>query len=195
MKWPGVEPVTCRAMTLREVRAAKPIASGYRSERVFELERAHGEDRVTWTLREKSLERALNKVYDSGSVDEWLPLYTESAGPDAFQFVGAYEGEDLIGLATWTRTEWNNSLWLADIRVRPERRRRGAGSGLLTHLRGEATARKCRGIRVETQTTNYAAVSFYLSHGFRIAGFDDHLYTNLDYRAGEVALFLYWENS
>jgi ribosomal protein S18 acetylase RimI-like enzyme len=48
---------------------------------------------------------------------------------------------------------------------------------------------------VETQSTNYPALSFYRKHGFRVAGFNDRLYTDDDLEDGEVALFLFWQRT
>jgi ribosomal protein S18 acetylase RimI-like enzyme len=183
-----------RGLTLLEVRASAPIPSGYTSDSIFRLIREAGNaDGLRWRLREERLSRPITKSYDEGAVDEWLPLYTDTASVNALRFLGAYRGPELVGLATWTATDWNNALWLVDIRVHTDHRRHGIGSILIQSLQQEAAEAGRRGIRVETQTTNETAIRFYLKHGFEVSGFDDHLYTNRDLERGEVGLFLFWQ--
>jgi ribosomal protein S18 acetylase RimI-like enzyme len=133
------------------------------------------------------------KVYDHGDVDDWLDNYQEAAEPGSMRFIGAFDSNRLVGLATWTHSRWNNTLWLADIRVKSDRKRTGAGSRLMKWLQEEATKAGARGIRLETQITNYPAIRFYRKHGFEPSGLDDHLYSNEDLAKQEVALFLFWE--
>jgi len=84
-------------------------------------------------------------------------------------------------------------MWLLDIRVREDVRRRGVGASLLGHLQQVAGRQRLRGILVETQSNNFPAVRFYQKQGFELVGFNDHLYTNDDTGRDDVALFLFWE--
>lgn len=185
--------LTCRALTLPQVRALPRIPSGYSSDFVYAVTRVSDGDGTNWSLRPQRAARVVTKVYDDGAVDDWLDSYQEAAEPGSMRFIGAFRGEELLGLATWTHSRWNNTLWLADIRVRSAERRTGAGSRLMAQVKARAKSAGMRGIRVETQNTNYPAVQFYRRHGFVLSGIDDHLYTNADLTNGEVALFLFWE--
>jgi ribosomal protein S18 acetylase RimI-like enzyme len=183
----------CRVLTLPEVRRLPRVPSGYDTDLVYRVRRDLGPQQIGWSLHEERLAQPFSKVYDQGDVDDWLNSYEESAGRGAMRFIGAFDGPDLIGLATWTHSAWNSSIWLADIRVKRERRRSGAGSALLSCVKTETTKARFRGIRVETQITNYPAIQFYRRHGFIPCGLDDHLYSNRDLAIQEVALFLFWE--
>ncbi|HEX6507570.1 MAG TPA: GNAT family N-acetyltransferase [Chloroflexota bacterium] len=144
-------------------------------------------------MSEELLPRRFRKVYDDGAVDDWLSSYSEALSLDSVRFAGAFADERLVGLATWATQEWNNCLWLVDIRVRGNTQRGGAGTRLIEMVKDEARRTTARGIRVETQTTNMPAIRFYLACGFRITGFDDHLYSNRDLDEQEIGLFLFWE--
>jgi GNAT superfamily N-acetyltransferase len=183
----------CRALTLSDVRRLPRIPSGYDTDVVYRVHRELGPPQLGWSLLEECLPQPFSKVYDVGDVDEWLNSYEESAGHGAMRFIGAFDGSDLIGLATWTHSAWNNTIWLADIRVDRKRRRSGTGSVLLSCVQTETVKARVRGIRVETQITNYPAIQFYRRHGFIPCGLDDHLYSNRDLTTQEVALFLFWE--
>jgi ribosomal protein S18 acetylase RimI-like enzyme len=185
--------ISIREVTLREIRRLPRIPSGYVTDRVFRLAREVGSGEFSWTLREEKLAHPLKKVYDDGDVDDWLESYAETEGASSMKFAGAFDATTLLGLVTWSHSRWNDTLWLADIRVRPERRRSGAGSHLVRRVQAEAAAVSTRGIRLETQITNYPAIKFYRKHGFIPAGVDDHLYSNRDLEKQEVALFMFWE--
>jgi ribosomal protein S18 acetylase RimI-like enzyme len=188
-------PILFRDLTLRDVRRLPRIPSGYVTDRVFQLTREVGSGQFGWTLREERLARPLEKVYDDGDVDDWLGSYTETEGESSMRFTGAFDSESLLGLATWSHSRWNNTLWLADIRVRSDRRHAGTGSHLIRRIQSEASALNTRGIRLETQISNYPAIQFYRKHGFVPAGVDDHLYSNRDLEKQEIALFMFWERT
>jgi ribosomal protein S18 acetylase RimI-like enzyme len=185
--------IRCRELRIDEVRAAPPIPSGYTATSSYRLQRTARDEGPTWSLLEVPRAGPFRKEYDDGTFDTWMESYAEACQIDAFRFVGAFAGHELVGLATWLHYAWNRSLWLADIRVREAVRRSGAGSALVDWLKGETGRSRARGIRVETQTTNVPAIRFYRKHGFEISGFDDHLYENADYERQEIALFLFWE--
>lgn len=185
--------IRCRNLTLREVRALPRIPSGYVTNRVFRVFREVTESSMNWRLHEEELVRPLEKQYDTGSVDDWLDSYEEAADPTAMRFTGAFAGSRVVGIMTWKRVSWNNTLWLADLRVKAEGRRSGTGSQLIAYLQREAVKVRARGVRLETQVTNYPAIRFYQKHGFVPSGLDDHLYSNRDIDMQDVALFLFWE--
>lgn len=182
-------------MRLREVRQVPPIASGYVTDRVYRLRREETTGVLGWTLEEERLSHNLVKQYDSGRPNEWLATYSDAGTPEELRFVCAFRDGRAEGLLTWRALEWNGSLWLVDIRVREAGRRSGVGSALVRFLQAMARESNARGIFLETQITNFPAVRFYRKHGFDIAGFNDHLYSNHDIARQEVALFLFWERT
>lgn len=185
--------IVCKPLSLRELRRLPPIASGFSTDRVFCLERRGQGTTCWWRLHETELSTPFHKQYDRGSPDEWLASYLDTARLEDLHFVAAWIGQQVVGILTWQYLAWNNTVWLIDVRVTEAARRTGAGSALMNDLRGIARQRRARGITVETQINNYAAICFYLKHGFQIAGFDDHLYTNHDLADQDVAIFLFWE--
>lgn len=185
--------IACRRLSLAEVRRLEPIRSGYKTERVFRLERHSDHRGISWQLRAVRLPTPYRKLYDSGRLDEWLESYEETARPEELSFAVALVGGEVAGLVTWRTLKWNNTLWLVDIRTQERLRRSGIGSALLGYVKNMATQERVRGISVETQINNYPAVCFYQKHGFEVAGFNDHLYTNRDVETQDVAVFLFWE--
>jgi ribosomal protein S18 acetylase RimI-like enzyme len=178
-------------MSLKDVRRLPPMPSEYVTDRVFRLDLRERADGKEWRLETESLATPLHKRYDEGTVAEWLEA-NEDAGPQRdLRFLAAVVGRVPRALVTWRAVPWNQTLWLVDIRTAPEWQRRGLGTGLIERLKETARELRLRGITVETQTTNYPAVSFYRKQGFTIAGLHERLYTNSDVEVGEVALFLF----
>jgi len=186
--------IHCRELTVQQVRRIAVISSHFTTNRVFRLERQSRTDGVTWRLQEQELPVPFSKEYDSGEPDRWLPTYTGSVPLLDLHFVGVERDGRIDGLLTWCAQEWNNSVWLVDIRVRQEAQRAGLGTILINDLQKITRRRGARGILVETQINNFPAVSLYRRCNFQIAGFNDHLYTNRDLREQNVALFLFWES-
>ena len=66
--------------------------------------------------------------------------------------------------------------------------RLGIGSKLIAYVKERAKVLGVRAITLETQTSNYPAVQFYLKHGFQLVGFNTISYSNEDVEKGEVRL-------
>lgn len=181
------------ALTLDQVRSLPPMPSGYETDRVYRLEKRARKDAVEWALKGVRLEHPFRKRYDDGVSGEWLESYADAGSPESLRFLGATQDENVLGVATWTVSEWNASVWLVDIRVRADYRGTGVGTALVHALRERCGKEGLRGIFVETQICNYPAMRFYRRCGFEISGFNDHLYTNADLVDQDVAVFLYLE--
>src|SRR5947209_337620 len=97
-----------------DVRAMSPIPSRFQTDRVYRLQQRAERGGVTWSLREERLQQPFQKEYDSGQFGEWIEPYLEVAPLDELNFVAAKRGYEIVGLLTWQRVEWNDTLWLLD---------------------------------------------------------------------------------
>ena len=78
-------------------------------------------------------------------------------------------------------------LW--DLRVEPDHRRRGIGSGLFQQVVEWAVRRDCTQLKIETQNVNVAACRFYAAQGCYLGGHQRHVYP--DPVSDEVMLLWY----
>jgi len=99
-----------------------------------------------------------------------LELLDESlAGEEDYQFLGAYDGEDLAGFACWGRTPGTRGTcdlyWIV---VDPTRQHRGIGTQLLNAVEHRLLGEGCRLIVVETSSQDdYAPTrAFYERRGY-----------------------------
>jgi len=176
-------------MSLEDLRSLEIFASSYRTDRYLRLEMEGGDPAKMWRLVPAQLPRPVTKVLDGGGVQALLELYGEAS---QLHFVGAVADSELIGLATWRMEHWNHMLWLCDIRVREEKRSHGVGSRLMEALHWSALREDAGGIMLETQNLNLAAIEFYRTRGFEVAGINTRLYPGADRSdPWEVALYMH----
>lgn len=97
-------------------------------------------------------------------------LLAESlAGDDDYRFLGAYDGDDLVGYACWGPTPGTTGTadlyWIV---VEASRQGRGIGSTLLAAVEARLQADSCRLVVVETSSRDdYAATrAFYERRGY-----------------------------
>jgi streptothricin acetyltransferase len=86
---------------------------------------------------------------------------------------------------------WNGYARIDNILVDAKLRRAGVATALLHHAVDWCKGRGLPGLMLETQNNNVAACKLYERFGFRLGGFDVHLYGTLA-APGEIALFWYW---
>ena len=101
--------------------------------------------------------------------------YDYDAMQDNSVFLGAYDGGKCIGLAI-LQDAWMKYMYLFDLKVSREYRRRGLGTALMEKAREVALARGYRGLYTQAQDNNLTACLFYLSQGFFIGGLDTQVY-------------------
>lgn len=90
--------------------------------------------------------------------------------------VGAYDGDKCVGLAIFEHN-WNKYLYLMDLKVSGDYRKKGIAGQLLKAGQELAKELDYRGIYTVGQDNNLAACKFYLKSGFVIGGFN-----TMDYR-------------
>lgn len=161
---------------------------GYWTNARYVVTKFESAETITIQLQLVTLDSPRRKQYDPID-DETLQRYTQVAQA-GFSF-GAYDEEQLIGLALAEPHEWNKSLWVWEFHVAETHQRRGLGRRLMEALADKATAAGLRIIVCETQNTNMPAINFYWAVGFAIEGVDVSYYTNDDLLPDrEVAVFM-----
>jgi ribosomal protein S18 acetylase RimI-like enzyme len=98
-----------------------------------------------------------------------------------------------VGLLMIIVPSWTNAAEITDFAVDRAARRRGAGRALLEAATAWAREHRHIALWVEPRADNGDAIEFYLKNGFRISGFNDHLYSNSDDEPGQQTLYLHLE--
>jgi GNAT superfamily N-acetyltransferase len=114
-------------------------------------------DVPTWS-REGSGEHTV-----TGVIDHWLPVVDGGAA-----FLGAFDGDRLLGLVIVDGAFQPGTAWLAFLYVSREHRRRGVASALWSAAEGMALSAGAASIYVSAVPSG-SAVGFYLSRGCELA--------------------------
>jgi GNAT superfamily N-acetyltransferase len=137
------------------------------------LEAIPGETAMTLTAR--PVETPFVKDYDQNEGNHptgWPSRFDMSS----WARFAAYDGGTIAGGAViaWRSKELDllgrgdEIATLFDIRVAADKRRTGVGAALFDAAEAWARARACRGLAVETQSTNVGACRFYVQRGCRL---------------------------
>lgn len=92
--------------------------------------------------------------------------------------------EEIIGFIDAQPRFWQNLLWISNLVIHHQYRRRGLGTMLLKSAARWAQDRNLHQLMLELQTKNYPAISFALKHGSQFCGYNERYYPN-----GDIALF------
>jgi ribosomal protein S18 acetylase RimI-like enzyme len=95
----------------------------------------------------------------------------------------------VVGVAAADAVEWNRTVQVEYLFVRPDVRGQGIGRELMSSVMIFARDVQASCVWLETQNVNYLAVQFYQRLGFRLCGVNDRWYGLGLPQSAEVALF------
>jgi ribosomal protein S18 acetylase RimI-like enzyme len=102
---------------------------------------------------------------------------------------GAYDGQELVGVALASPQEWNHTLWVWEFHIAAAWQRRGVGRRLMAAVVDQASRAGFRAVVCETQNTNVPAINFYKKQGFVFDGSRLTLHAGSEIET-EVAIFM-----
>lgn len=103
-------------------------------------------------------------------------------------FVGAYDGDECIGLAVLQHAMLKY-MYLYDLKINADYRGKHIGAMLIEKSKEVALEQGYRGIYTQGQDNNLGACLFYLKNGFAIGGLDTHVYTGTSQEGKSDILF------
>ena len=155
------------------------------AEAVAGIDTSFTTDRVYRFAREKTGFGFALALLTRTPLTKSYPLPKVDPGEGAF--VAEADG-GVVGFAQVEPPAWNGRAAVAHLYVSAAHRGQGLGAVLLEALAEHAGAAGARCLWAETQNVNYAAVQFYLAHGFYLCGLDQSFYDPVEL-PGEIALF------
>lgn len=164
-----------RPATPEDKRAIAALDNSFTTDTVIEV--TVSED--GFRLRTVPVDPPLRKVY---------PEHDDDPEGNAHLIV-AHDGSGPCGVITFVHQEWNNRLWIADLRVSPAHRGRGIGRELMERALARGRELGAHTAGLEVTSINAPAVRAYRRLGFTVTGLDSALYTGT-VSEGECALFM-----
>jgi len=181
-----------RPLTLVCIPRLQEIRADYVSDRYLRVIKTGEKLEVGFALQVEELEEPFRSQGLSIIREKDKELIKSHMDGQSLQLV-VEEDRRLMGLLDVQIESWRRVARVWNLLIDEEYRRQGIGTELMKKAKEFAREKDCRAMTVETQTTNWPALNFYLKMGFQICAVDDHFYTNHDLERKEVALFLYQE--
>ncbi len=181
-------PVTVRTAGETDLSALTRLDLTYPTDRILALERSGEPPEHKFALRWRNRVPAPMAVYATYTIDR---LREALSGADVF-LVADVDGE-VAGLLILNVPEWTDAAEITDLAVDIAFRRVGAGRALVDAAADWTRGSGLRALWVEPRADNHAAISFYVSLGFRLSGFNDRLYSNTDHEDGKPTVYLHLE--
>lgn len=168
------------SITLRE------LMSGYTSPAIYQVTKSEDEEHTVISMELENLETSYVKQwnYTNDELDQYRKLLKEGLS------IGAYVGDELVGIAITEKKTWNRTLWVWEFHVHHDYHNKGIGRQMMEQLVVIGRKVGCRVIVCETQNTNVPAIRFYRKVGFEVGAIDLSYYTNSDMINFEVAVFM-----
>jgi len=151
----------------------------YQTSGYWDLSVREGAQSAAFSLRLRRFSAPVEKTFDF----TLAPAYFRPC-----EVLGIYENGVLAGLIEIHGEDWNSRMRITELLVFEPFRGKGLGGELLEAAKAKAKAAGCRGMVLETQSCNVAAIACYQKHGFRFIGLDATCYTNDDIGKREIRL-------
>lgn len=148
------------------------------SDYVWQLELRRETGQASANFREVRLPRSIEVRYPhdpSLLADDWMRR--------DLVLVALYDGSP-IGYLCAIEERASSMVWVTDIIVAPDQRRKGAASALLTAAQAWASERGLRRIILQMQSKNQGCIRLVQKFGYDFCGYNDQYYPTQD-----VALF------
>lgn len=175
-----------KILTHLEADEFRQLNQGYSSSEKYVVEKNETVETIVLSLLLMTLEQPYIKqgVTDETDIKRLPEVIAQGLS------IGAFDGDQIVGLALAEAQHWNRSLWVWQFEVLENYRRKGVGRQLMDSLAEKARQTGLRIIVCETQNTNVPAISFYRKAGFSVEGIDLSYYTNNDIDEFEVTIFM-----
>src|SRR5947208_5272693 len=178
--------VVVRPATEAHLPALTRLDLTYPTDRVLTLERSGEPPEHTFALRWRNRVPAPMAVYASYTIDRLRDALSR-----ADLLLVAEIDCEVVGLLILIVPACTDAAEISDLAVDIAFRRLGAGRALVDAAAEWARGCGFRALWVEPRTDNHAAISFYVSLGFRLSGFNDRWYSNGDHEAGNLTAYMH----
>jgi ribosomal protein S18 acetylase RimI-like enzyme len=163
------------------------VITGYTTAEKYTIHKQESESETAVTLKLVSLPGPKTYTYDHLDEEELDRLAGIVADG---QSVGAFAGEQLVGVAIASAEAWNRSLRVWEFHVVESLRGQGIGRQLMEKMVETAVTHNLRIIVCETQSSNVPAIRAYRKLGFVLDAIDLSFYSNEDVEKESVAVFM-----
>lgn len=171
--------LTIRRIYQKNYPKGKQVFYQYTSEKYYEIHMDTSSNGWNIALKEEVFEDPFKKSFK----EEIFDSYKEGSEV----YVSEVNGEE-TGIIVIQYMEWNNTLLIHDLYIDKQFKRKGIGSTLFEIAQKRARELGVRMIVLETQSSNFPAIQFYLKNGFQLIGLNLNSYSNEDIKKKEIRI-------
>lgn len=171
--------LTIRQIYQKNYSMGKQVFYNYTSEKYYEIHTETNNNGWNFFLTEETFEIPYEKNLEEEIFD------SHKKGSEVY--VSEINGEE-SGIMVIQHIKWNETLLIHNLYVDKQFKRKGIGRALFEIVKKRAHELGVRMITLETQTSNYPAIQFYLKNGFQLIGLNLYSYSNDDIRKKEVRI-------
>jgi GNAT superfamily N-acetyltransferase len=179
--------ITVRPATAEDFEAIEGFDLTYPTTKYLRIERTGAPPEVTYELRWQERPTG-DAIYNHYPADR---LAEAESKLDLF-LVAESEGVP-VGILMIIVPSWANAAEITDFAVDRAARKQGVGRALLEGAIAWAKQNGRIALWVEPRADAAPAIEFYVHNGFRLSGFNDHLYSNADDEPGQQTLYMHLE--
>jgi ribosomal protein S18 acetylase RimI-like enzyme len=171
--------VSIRQIYQKDYPTGKKVFYEYTSEKYYDIQFVRKHNGWKVSLKEERFAVPFVKRIE----EEIFEPYKEGS-----EFYLAEFMEEEAAIMVIQHMEWNHTLVIHDLYVDGRFKKNGIGQSLVEAAKRRAIELGVRAIHLETQTSNYPAIQFYLKNGFELIGFHSSSYSNEDVKKKEVRI-------
>lgn len=171
--------VAIRPSVSSDLSALIQFLPSYYTVRVWQMDRSVEEEQIQVRFREVRLPREVLVEYPRSLEDVFQEGWLENG-----IFLTASLANAPVGFVRLALEVTSGNLWVKDLVVRHDLRRKGIGTALLIAVQDYAVERGYRRIMLEMQSKNFPAIQLAKKLGYEFSGYSDAYYANQD-----IALF------
>ncbi|MHA2332713.1 MAG: GNAT family N-acetyltransferase [Candidatus Hodarchaeales archaeon] len=160
-----------RSSQIKDIPFLVRIPYHFSTERIWKLETSINQEILELTLKNVKLDYLFTKKYEINVIDLEKKLEINLSEGWVFE-----EENHIIGFIFVEIWSWNDILYVSELCIHPDWRKKGIGHLLLNKAREKAKQMNKRGLLIETQNVNYGAIAFYLKNGCKLVGCNSALY-------------------
>jgi ribosomal protein S18 acetylase RimI-like enzyme len=166
--------IEVRPVSLQDLAMLINIDHNSMTTHVWQMDRSMGDAQLLVNFREIRLPRPVRIEYphvpDFGKED-WI-----SHGV----VLAALIKDVAVGYIRLEEHSYAKTMWITDLAVREDLRRKGIASGMVISAQELAVQRGMRRLILEMQSKNYPAIKMAQKLGYEFCGYNDQFYTTQD---------------
>jgi ribosomal protein S18 acetylase RimI-like enzyme len=158
--------------------ALMALDHSFHTDSVWQMDLAVEDRYASITFQESKLPRTVRVDYPKAL--QRLALINQ---PDTAILVASLDYKPVAYIRT-SVFDSTSAVWITDLAVHPEHRRKGIGTTLIRAMEQWCFQRKLRRVTIDMQSKNVPAIRCVKKSGYIYCGYNDHYYENQD-----IALF------